>query len=213
MNGIDSNKKQLMEQMAQPLRDELKNLDIEKVCDRSGALFDKGKGIITIDSLGRDLHFSYPDFILQEDIENWHHLTILNYLISANGSELSGEWIGLSQIRGGLSKGASHDKDISLIFSRDLKDMDIEAFDEISRTLGGEKVTSKADSSYILNFAPRFPVMVSFWAGDDEFPNSAKMLVDKLCENYLSEQNCGGACSAIAHEYVRLFKEKRSSLN
>ena len=60
------------------------------------------------------------------------------------------------------------------MFSRDLRNASAEGFARACEALGGRVVPGKADVSAVIPYAPRFPVTVHFWCGDEEFPASGK---------------------------------------
>ncbi len=93
------------------------------------------------------------------------------------------------------------------MFSRDLRDPDADAFARACEGLGGRIVSGKADVSAVIPYAPRFPVTVHFWCGDEEFPASGKALVDAAAEHYLTLEAAGGACSSVVQAIIRMWKQ------
>ncbi len=136
----------------------------------------------------------------------WRHLTLLQYLDTADGTPLAGTEIALSQMRGGLSRGWGFDKDLSLMFSREFHDASAEDVARACRALGGRIVPGKADVNAVIHYAPRFPVTVHFWCGDEEFPASGKVLVNAAAEHYLTLEAAGGACSSVVQAIIRVLK-------
>lgn len=122
---------------------------------------------------------------------------------TADGSPLSGQWIGLASMRGGLSRGTGFDKDIATMFARYFADTTAEEFQGACLRLGGEILPGKADVTVKIPYAPHFPVLVNFWEGDEEFTASGKTLVDAEAEHYLTIEAAGGACSAVIEEIRR----------
>lgn len=204
METYTETKHRQFQAMVEPARERLKKYTPQMLCDKAGVIFDEETQSIRIPSMGRDILVHYPDFIIEEDLEMWHHLTLLQYLDTADGTPLSGKWIGLQQMRGGLSRGRGFDKDIETMFQRYFANVAADEFLGKCLLLGGKETDGKADVSVVIPYAPRFPVLVNFWEADDEFEASGKVLVDEHAEHYLTIEAAGGACSAVIQEIRKL---------
>ena len=193
--------------MLAPAREKLIGRDIAELCKNSDVSFNIETNELLLPSLGETIHIQLPDFVITQELDMWRHLTLLQYLDTADGTPLTGKGIALSEMRGGLSRGLGFDKDISLMFSRDLRDASAEDFARACEALGGQIIPGKADVSAVIPYAPRFPVTVHFWCGDDEFPASGKTLVDAAAEHYLTLEAAGGACSSAVQAIIRMWKQ------
>ena len=199
-------KNRQMELMLAPAREKLVGRDIAQLCENAAVTVDNEANALLLPSMGEVVHIRLPDFVITQELDMWRHLTLLQYLDTADGTPLAGREIALSEMRGGLSRGLGFDKDISLMFSRDLRDASAEGFARACEALGGRVVPGKADVSAVIPYAPRFPVTVHFWCGDEEFPASGKTLVDAAAEHYLTLEAAGGACSSAVQAIIRMWK-------
>ena len=111
----------------------------------------------------------------------WHHLTLLQYMAMADGSSLTGKWIDLSQMRGGLSRGISFNKDITSIFEKNFVDVSVDAFQKACQELGGVIMEGRADIT-------------------------VKVLVDENAEHYLTIEAAGSACIIVVNGIVNKLK-------
>lgn len=191
-----------MQRMLEPARERLKNYSVKELCQKGGLQFDTESSEFLVPSMGRELRVRYPDFTICDELDMWQYLTILQYMDTADGSPLSGQRIGLSQMRGGLSRGISFDRDISAMLESGLKAASAEAVQAACLKLGGTLVNGRADVSASIPYAPMFPVLFSFWEGDEEFPPSGKVLVDEMAEHYLTIEAAGGACCAVVKKIM-----------
>lgn len=196
-------KNRQMQLMLEPAQERLKKYTIEELCRNAKLQFDEASGAFLFPSMGQIIKIQYPDFHIDRELEMWYHLTILQYMDTADGSLLSGKWIGLSEMRGALSRGKGYDKDISTMIGRGFADVDAERVKAACLKLGGVETEGKADVSVVIPYAPMFPVLFHFWEGDDEFPPSGKVLVDAHAEHYLAIEAAGGACSAVVQEIIK----------
>ena len=192
--------------MLAPAREKLIGRDITKLCENAFVTIDSETNALLLPSMGEVVRVQLPDFVITQELDMWRHLTLLQYLDTADGTPLAGKEIALSEMRGGLSRGLGFDKDISLMFSRDLRDASAEDFARACEALGGRIVPGKADVSAVIPYAPRFPITVHFWCGDEEFPASGKALVDAAAQHYLTLEAAGGACSSVVQAIIRVWK-------
>lgn len=192
--------------MLEPAIERLKSYRPQEICAKAKIEYDEQEKTICIPSMGQEIKISYPDFTIDRQLEMWHHLTLLQYLYTADGSALSGNWKGLQQMRGGISRGWGFDKDIETMFGRYFSNISKDEFANACVRLGGKIIDGNADVSAVISYAPRFPIFVSFWEADDEFPASGKTLVDENADHYLEIEAAGGACTAVVQEIQRQIK-------
>jgi len=110
-------------------------------------------------------------------------ILILDYVIRADGSAPTGEWIGFQELPDGLFyrqafQGYSGDQLV--------KDLgaDGERFRRAAGTLSEEPL-SLGDAGYAFRVLPQVPLAVVWWDGDDEFPANATVLFDRIAGTYL----------------------------
>ncbi len=111
-------------------------------------------------------------------------LFIIYYLLRAKDIRTSGEWISDKDIPGGgtFFRGP-HDIPTDLICNR--FNNDIEAFKKRCKQLQGTPI-DMGDAAFTFRIAPRIPVTVLYWMGDEDFPAEAKLLYDRSITEHLS---------------------------
>lgn len=193
---------QQFQAMLEPAIQRLKKYTVEELCQKAHISFDEESQEFVLKSLNEEIRIEYPSFHIKNELEMWHHLTILQYMDTADGIDLSEEWISLTQMRGGVSRGMGYEKEISEIFKKKFSTCSIDDFKKACEKLGGTIIKSKADSSAIISYLPMFPVCIHFWEADDEFPASGKVLIDGHAEHYLTLEAAGVACETVLQEMV-----------
>ena len=196
-----------MELMLEPARERLKKYSVAELIKKSGVSFDEEASCFIVRSLGQDIHISYPDFIIREKLDMWHHLTILQYMDTADGETLTNDYISLSQMPGALSRGLGYDKDLETMFVRYFSDVSEDRILWAVKKLDGKLLESGADISAIFTYASRFMVKLNLYLADEEFPASGKCLVDQNAHHYLTIEAAGGACSAVVMRLVEVIHE------
>jgi hypothetical protein len=110
-------------------------------------------------------------------------LLLLFYLLQARDTPLEGRWVSEFDLPGGslFFRGPHRfrTEDLAERFGRNL-----EGFDETSRRLGGVRV-ELGDRAFRFQVLPRVPAVAVLWSADDEFPASAKLLLDASIKEHL----------------------------
>ena len=94
--------------------------------------------------------------------------------------------IPFSQYKDGLVRGGGLDRNAELIVRRDLSVLPPEELERRCEALGANFETSNADLCARFDFAPRYPVWLKVWFGDEEFPASGHLFVDASAPRYLT---------------------------
>ncbi len=139
-----------------------------------------------VPSLGENYHVSYPDYLCEEPLEEWQYLVILHYLNLADGTSVTGETCAMEEVPGGLVRGSKYAQTAAKTLTEFLEGKTQEQVKDMLAALGGEEIAGKADFCVKLPFLPRFPLYLNIWFADEEFPPSARMLVDRSAEHYLT---------------------------
>ncbi len=177
----------------------LQQRDPADLAEKAGAEYDPQQQLITFESLGSKIIIQVPSYKIEQQLEMWHHLTLLQYLETADGTPLDsdGRLISLADMSGGLARGFGFNKDIEKMFAQWFGNVTPEQFAAACRSLGGTVIPGKGDVSAVLWYAPRFPVTVNYWCADEEFSASGKTLLNPQAEHYLTIEAAGGACSTV----------------
>ncbi len=199
MEGKKEKQNRQLNLMLTSIIERLQQHDPSELAEKAGAEYDAESQIISFLSLGRQITIQLPDYRILQDLEMWHHLTLLQYLETADGTELNplDQVISLTDLSGGLSRGFGFNKDIEKMFAQWFGTVAPERFASACERLGGTIVKGKGDVSAVLWYAPRFPVTVNYWCADEEFPASGKTLLNRQAEHYLTIEAAGGACSTV----------------
>lgn len=111
-------------------------------------------------------------------------ILLLHYLIRADGSPLTGKWVGYKDIPGGLLYASVFARRVTDPLARKFG-RSAKGFKEMGIPLGGEPA-GVGDASFTLKAFPFIPMQYVLWEGDDEFPPSAQLLFDASVDHYLS---------------------------
>lgn len=167
-------------------RAQLTELD-EAELVRRGGLAGGGESPLRLPLLGKQVTIELPGLtIAAEDGSACPEelaLLVLDYLVRADGSPPSGEWIGFQELPDGAFYRQAFQGYSGAQLVRDLSE-DIDRFQHAARRLGGQPVTI-GDAGYAFRVLPHLPLAVVWWEGDEEFPADATVLFDRVAHVYL----------------------------
>jgi len=160
--------------------------DCEEMAKKAYVVYDKKEKIFFIESLGKRVQISFPEFVFNPDIKEWHQLVILHYLDLADGSELENSLISFSQMKDGLIRGGGFDTRFKKAIQILLQRISEEEFKERCFALDGRMISTNADFAVEIPFLPRFPVTLKIWFADEDFEASGCMMLDASADHYLT---------------------------
>jgi len=166
-------------------RRELVACDAAEVARRAGLAVRDGR--LDLPLLDKRYDIGWPDLSVTfrdgTDCPEELVILILDYLVRADGSVPTGEWIGFQELPDGAFyrrafQGYSGDR-----LAADLGG-DIDRFRRAAEALRGEPL-SIGDASYAFRVLPHVPFAVVWWDGDEELPANATVLFDRVAGVYL----------------------------
>ena len=129
---------------------------------------------------------------------------ILYYLNTSDGFPLSGNWISFADLPDGRTYNAAFQgytgDEIVRAFGPDLDGI------KLACEVAGGKPLDIGDASFVFSLLPRFPMLVTYWLGDGDFPSSCKVLFDQSATHYLPIDGCAIAGSMLTKRLVSVQK-------
>ena len=183
-----------------------------EIAKNSGAEFDEEKSILKIKSLDAIFELEYPTYDMKEKRDDWQILTLLHYLDLADNTPILSKQIKFGELKDGLIRGERFDKTVEVELERFLKNKDEKQVIEVFKSLDAKFIDSKADLSAVFYIYPYYPVTISIWFEDEEFPPTGKMFLDKTADHYLTIEDAVGVgelmIKIINERYKKLFCKK-----
>ena len=163
-----------------------------KIVSRNAAVtFQEQEGFFTVPFLNQSYRVSHPGGEITgpggEETPVYLSTIILHYLVTADGSPLSGEWISYRHLPGGDIYMENFRRRAVLPFLQAFGP-DPESFTRAATALGGRRCEGSGISMIIPVF-PRVPLNFTLWPGDDELPHSAAILFDSQAASYLPTED------------------------
>ena len=132
-------------------------------------------------------------------------MTIFDYLCDSHRDRcLSGEFIAMANFGHQFHSGLLESGAPSALERQ--ADQDLPGFCRACRALGGEPVTG-GDAGFRLRFFPDLPVVLRFWASDEEFPAQLRFYWDKNTLFYLRYETMYYALGILQSRLLYLINQ------
>lgn len=169
---------------------DLAEKDPEDVCRRALCRYDGNIGCYTLSVWGEDYAvFPEESRIIRlgddkSDIKTFQGLFMVHYLLTSKEIPIGKEWISEKDIPGGSTFFRGPHEIPAYLIEKRYGD-NVGGFRDVCEQLGGMPL-DMADKAYSFRIAPRIPVAVLLWKGDDEFPAESKILFDRSIIEHLA---------------------------
>jgi len=190
------------------LRSALRLLDPELVAARSGVSYltlGPDRGELHVPLWGNVCVISFPELACynckDEHLSDFQQALFLYYLLTADGSPLTGKWVSFADLPNGRMynaafQGYSGDEVVKTF------GMDLDGFKSTCFKTDGSQVDI-GSASFVFQALPRVPLMLTYWLGDEDFPSSCKVLFDESASHYLPIDACAVLGSMLTQRVTR----------
>lgn len=202
------------QQMLAPARERLCHRMPVEIAEKAGAVFDPGKSVFKIQSMGQEIEIMFPSCEYRQVLDEWHHLVILHYLDLADGTPVSSQLVSFGSLKDGMIRGTKFDYTSESELRRFLQDKEPMQIQAVCEALGAKFVESKADLCAVFPFLPNYLVTMNVWFADDEFPASGRLFLCKNADHYLTIEDAVTVgeiiLKAMADKYKKIFETDES---
>ena len=156
---------------------------------RTGLNYDAGTGTFSLSSLGCAIRIHEADWKIAPELDQWHHLMLLHYLDTADGTPVTGELMRFGDLPGGMVRGGGFDRNSERILSDEWGGRPPEQVARACRALDGRIVATNADLCAVFDLFPLYPMTLKLWFADEEMPGSGRLLLDQSASHFLSVED------------------------
>ena len=172
------------------LRELTKLVPFNLLAEHTGARYQEigpGRGEFRLSLFGTAIVITYPGFMgvneKDEELPLPLQAVLAYYFHTADGAQLTGQWVSFAELPDGRMYNQAFQgysgNELVKVFG-----LDIYAFKSACEKSGGV-ATPIGDAAYIFHALPRFPLLVNYWCGDEDFPSTSKILFDSSANHYL----------------------------
>lgn len=187
------------------LRGRLQAADPAELARRCGAVWDQGR--ICLAFWGQDLALEWPSLEASrvedgQPASTFDNGMLLYYLVTADGSPVTGRWIGFRELPGGAFYNQAFQGYSGGLLARALSSRTSD-FERAAASLGGSPLADLAPFAYRFLPLPRLPLAAALWPGDEELPGRAAILFDACASHYLTTDGLALLGSGLTGRLVR----------
>jgi len=180
-----------LEETLKKAKDSFARLDPAATADKSGSKWLSEDKALLITMLGEEYRVTHPDGQVWtaggEEASIYLAIIILHYLLTADGTPLTGRWIAYRHLPGGDIYVDPFNKRAINPFLKTFGERP-EDFIRAAAALGGIE-QKMSGISMVITVLPRVPICFTIWPGDEEMPASANILFDEAAPHYLPTED------------------------
>ncbi|MDY6826253.1 MAG: DUF3786 domain-containing protein [Bacillota bacterium] len=168
-----------------------------KTCDpgataaRAAVAYDSGESKFRLPFINHNYSVQYPSGRVTmetgEEVSKYLAIILLHYLVTANGTLLTGQWIAFRHLPGGQIYIDPFNGRAVKPFLKAFGEKP-EDFQQAAKSLGGYQLPLSG-ISIAIPVLPRVPICFILWPGDEEMPASANILFDEAASSYLPTED------------------------
>ncbi|MDA8165753.1 MAG: DUF3786 domain-containing protein [Desulfobacteraceae bacterium] len=187
----------------QDLQQKIRSTDFAAAAGRLGATLAGGR--LAIPCLGKEFLIA-PDGTMASPchVNFWVHYPLLNYVLRCQGAVLTGEWIGMGELKegGDWDQFFSHRVEEAM---RQLADAHTELFFEMLEVFGAGPLAggSSADYSLVLRPLPKVPFLLNYWAQEEGIDSKLNILFDRSASRNIDP----GSIFYLGGGLVEMFRQ------
>ena len=180
-----------LEETLKQAKEKFTRLDPAETAGKSGAKWLPEDKALLISMIGEEYRVACPDGQVwtagREEASIYLAIIILHYLLTADGTSLTGRWIAYRHLPGGDIYIDPFNKRAITPFLKTFGERP-EDFIRAAATLGGIE-QKMSGISMVITVLPRVPICFTIWPGDEEMPASANILFDEAAPHYLPTED------------------------
>lgn len=180
-----------LEETLKQAKGKFAGLDPAETADKSGTRWQPDEKALLITMLGSEYRVTHPGGQVwsgdREEASIYPAIIILHYLLTADGTPLTGRWIAYRHLPGGDIYIDPFQKRAITPFLKAFGERP-EDFARAAAALGGN-AQKMSGISMVITVLPRVPICFTIWPGDEEMPASANILFDEAASHYLPTED------------------------
>jgi len=186
------------------LQQKVVGMDLAAAAERLGGRFVDGKLVLKI--MGKDFGIDNRGGLSSDiHIHPWLAVPVLNYVIHAKGTPVSGNWVPMRELKSGKSyeRFFNHRCEQPL---KKLADQYTDLFEDMVHIFNGKQVEKHyaSDISVVLHPLPLIPVMICYWKPEDGLESSLNIFFDSTAEDNLMIESIYGLSAGLVIMFEKI---------
>ena len=139
-----------------------------------------------------------------QEVPIQEQILVLHYLMAADASEPSGEWVAYREIPGASFYNSAFIKR-AVDPTKKVFGQDPDSFKSAAARLRGEPI-EPGDAGFEFHLFPKVPLQIILYVGDDEFPAEANILFDRTVGQILSPEDIAWLAGMLVYRLIALSR-------
>ncbi len=183
--------------LIESLRKEVSQIEFNDIAHHLGAIM-HDDGLI-IRCIGREFLIKRDGAILTDTDNKWIKILLLHYIRTRGKGDFTGKWIAFSDMRGGLVKASTFQRDCENPLKECLESNFKQAMKILER-LGGKRLEGyPSDIALTIDLLPKVRILILYSKGDEEFPSVLKILFDAITPEFLDVESIIFLLEGLVH--------------
>ncbi len=195
------------------LLESVRTLDFIEAAQRTGGRCDGDR--LTIKILGKDFSVNQRgEFFSDIHMTPWVTTPFLSYIHDCQGDRVTGEWVSLRELSGGMERYPLFRKRCEEGMKR-IADVYTELFDDMVHLFQGRQVERvfNSDISVVLPVFPRVPMMVCYWKVEEGMESSLNIFFDRSVDRNLGVESAFSIGAGITQMFEKIALQHGFSVN
>jgi len=171
------------------LKSRITQIDLSARAEKLGGRFSNGK--LTLKVMGKDFSVDSTGKLYSDiHIHVWIARPVLNYVLDASGTNPSGQWVPLRELKNGPSCYRLFEQRCEKPLKK-VADHYTDLFEDMIHLFSGKQVKKhyQADISLVLHPLPKMPMLICYWKPEDGLDSSLNLFFDNTAEENLDIQS------------------------
>lgn len=181
----------------------LAGADPKALAWKSGAEYTQER--FSLSFFNRRFLVTFPDGRIEEESHPspsiWLHVTVLHYLLTADGTAPADRWVAFRELPGGNALLGNFEMNTMAPLSAALGG-EPEAFRTAAQALGGYPM-GLGDVSFRFLAFPRLPMACVLWEGEEGMPPAMNMVFDAAAPHYLHTEDLAALAEYLSQALRR----------
>ncbi len=185
------------------LQDKISSIDFQALAPLIGAVAQDN--CLIVNSLGKDFRVSGRGTLVSEcHINPWVQAPLLSYITSKSHAEITGRWISLREIKGGIDwQGLFTSRCETPL--RKLADDNPHLLEDIIELFAGREVDwYQADIALILHPLPKIPILICYQSPEDDLESLLTIFFDECCAVNLQIKSIFTLCAGLVRMFTKI---------
>lgn len=189
------------------LREKIKSVDFTTAAGRTGGAIIDGR--LVIPSMGKEFSVDTAGTVTSAiHVNGWLESLLLHYILFCRGRQPTGKWLPFRELNGAMAWNALFVERCEQPLKK-LADRQPDFFEKLVSIFSGRRTTSgfSADIALLLSPLPRVPVLICYWAPEDDLDSKLTVFFDSTATDNLTLDALFGLGAGLTRMFEKIAEK------